>query len=281
MASRQNRLTLSAVAFAAVLLPQAMRSAGAAPIFWSTPTTISGNGSQVLTTTGSVVAAVRFGSSGAVGASSVTVNGVTFLTGTLGAATVTGSTGNLSYVASANGNTPIAQTQGVSGTIVTNIDYRNLVGNGMQVQGQPINFTISGLTSGIQYVIQYWANQSTTTGVDGSNTSSVGRSVRLTGPTTSGTANIDINVGDVTGNTGQFVTGTFTADGSTQGFTATGLGGTNTRTYVSAVQVRVVPEPGTMAMAALGVVGIGAWVGRRRTRRAADASSAADAVTSA
>ena len=271
MASRQQTLKLGAVAIAAAVLTQVLSPAGAAPITWSSPTTISGSGSQVLNTN-TLVAAVRFGST-----TDVTVNGVTFASGTL--ATTTRTIGNLDFISSASINPQTNATPSVS--IVTGTAYSSLVAS-MQRGNASYTFTIKGLTSGLQYVIQYWASQS----IDGAGNQEkfAGRTVNLTAAS-SGTASLDVNVGDTAGNTGQFVTGTFTADAATQQFVATGgtwaSPGSAARVYVNAVQVRVVPEPSTLALASLGIVGVGSWFCRRRIRRAAEESSAADASTTA
>ncbi len=80
----------------------------------------------------------------------------------------------------------------------------------------------------------------------------------------------------VNGITGQFVTGNFTADSTTQVVRITG-----SRIGLNAVQIRIVPEPSTLALASLGVVGVGTWFGRRRVRRVAEQAAAADAGTTA
>ena len=63
---------------------------------------------------------------------------------------------------------------------------------------------------------------------------------------------------------GQHVTGTFTADGTTQTLSITG-GGPPGEPHLSAYQIRGVPEPTTLVLAGLGLVSLG-FVGRRRNR---------------
>lgn len=117
------------------------------------------------------------------------------------------------------------------------------------------NVTISGLSNGTQYAIQYWANDSRVQGA-------------LRTMVVGGVVTLDLNSPDADGGVGQWVSGTFTADSSTQSFSL--AFGTN-HTYSNAMQVRVVPEPTTLA--GLGVVGAGlAAVIRRRLRTAKSAS---------
>ena len=63
---------------------------------------------------------------------------------------------------------------------------------------------------------------------------------------------------------GQHVTGTFTADGTTQTLSITG-GGPPGEPHLNAYQIRGVPEPTTLVLAGLGLVSLG-FVGRRRNR---------------
>jgi len=114
------------------------------------------------------------------------------------------------------------------------------------------NVTISGLSNGAQYLIQYWANDS-----------------RLQGATRTmlvGGVTLDLNSTDADGGVGQWVSGAFTADGSTQSFSLEN--GTN-HTYSNAMQVRMVavPEQSTWVMAGAGIALVATCGEVRRRRR--------------
>ena len=66
------------------------------------------------------------------------------------------------------------------------------------------------------------------------------------------------------GRLGQYVIGTFTADGTTQDLAVTG-GGPPGEPHISAYQVRGVPEPTTFVLGGLGLISLG-FVARRRNR---------------
>jgi hypothetical protein len=66
------------------------------------------------------------------------------------------------------------------------------------------------------------------------------------------------------GRLGQYVIGTFTADGTTQDLAITG-GGPPGEPHLSAYQVRGVPEPTTLVLGGLGLMSLG-FVARRRNR---------------
>lgn len=154
--------------------------------------------------------------------------------------------------------------------------YQTLLPTAAFVTSGSFSFNITGLTQGQQYVIQLWTSQSTWAASPA--TLSPTNRVATLSSGTSPTVTLDLNVNDTQGSCGQFVTGTFTADASgTQGFVATGTGispgGNATRTYVNAVQIRAVPEPSTLAMAALGIGGVWAFVRRRSRLKAEDSAS--------
>lgn len=101
-------------------------------------------------------------------------------------------------------------------------------------------------------MIQYWVSDQ--------------RLPTATRTTIVGGQTLDVNVTDTTGGFGQYITGTFTADSSTQSFTATG--GIGSVAYANAMQVRLlaVPEPSTWAMAGVGIA-FAATCGEFRRRR--------------
>jgi hypothetical protein len=72
----------------------------------------------------------------------------------------------------------------------------------------------------------------------------------------------------VAGSVGQFVLGTFTADATTQSISFQGFGaGTNFgSTQINAVQLRAVPEPAGLALAALAITLLSAARARTASR---------------
>jgi len=112
---------------------------------------------------------------------------------------------------------------GVGGTFETVLDY-NL---GIE-EGNPLSATItlSGLTSGTQYQIQFFADST------GSNTQKISGSDSMNSLT------------------GKFVTGTFTADATSQVLTVTYTD--NNFAVANALTIGVIPEPATLGLLALG-----------------------------
>jgi hypothetical protein len=244
-------------------------------------------------TTGSLHLAYNFGGS------TTEVNGVRF-TGWANPASGTTTATNTRLTITTNGTATfatdansISSSNVTSGTFV-NTPYRDLftaqfaVNPGSTTASVPntiMNYTISGLQPTYQYVLQFWANYSN---APGTQSNPAGRTVTVADNLAfSGSTVLDVNSTDAAGGVGQFVTGTFTANASTQTFYT--LGSINStpssqaRNYGSALQVRLlaVPEPSTLALASLGIVSVGTWFGRRRMRRAAEESSAADAGATA
>ena len=278
MASRQQTLKLGAVAIAAAVLTQVLSPAVAAPITWGAAQDITGTGSQVLTT-GTLFLAVNFNGS------IREVNGVNFagLTWTSGS---TASSTNLSIsagkdVSSSNTNTPV--------TVLTNSNYRDIVGTNIQLVGNStaestINYTISNLVIGQQYVVQFWSSNARPGSTD-VNATNFNRMTFINGGPSLLVNTSATSTSSGVGGVGQFAAGTFTADATTQTISTFGgqgnPSGGNFRNQPSAIQIRAVPEPSTLALASLGIVGIGTWFSRRRMRRAAEESTAADAGTTA
>ena len=112
---------------------------------------------------------------------------------------------------------------GVGGTFETVLDY-NL---GIE-EGNPLSATItlSGLTNGTQYQIQFFADST------GSNTQKISGSDSMNSLT------------------GKFVTGTFTADATSQVLTVTYTD--NNFAVANALTIGVIPEPATLGLLALG-----------------------------
>ena len=263
-----------ATALVTLFLAIAVQPAKAASINWSTAQNITGASDVV--TTGTLFSAVNFFQSGAAvsGSGNVTVNGVTFtgfgLSNANGPTSVTA--GNITVTGTSNqaGSLNLLGFGGAGGPA----SYNGLLNQTLYIYntgttsatGKTLNFSINGLTTGSQYLIQYWVQ-------DGRNVDTVrNRTVVVGGQT------LAVNVGAVTTGSGlgQYLTGTFTADSSSQTFTA--VGGTGDVAYANAMQVRLlaVPEPSTWAIAGVGLAC--AVIGRevRRRRRNQQRFSAAD-----
>lgn len=246
MSSQQRSFRLGAVAIAAAVLTQVLSSAGAAPITWGAATNVSGSGDQVVTT-GTLVQAWYATNDNSV----------------LKTLPVTGASGTSVLFRSGTSPTfPTAPTGGNNAGFNSFVSgsYASLLNGRVIAAFASYNWDIAGLTVGQQYLIQFWSNSPSIPNTN--NTSLRGlTSGSVSGPT-----------GTLNGITGQFVTGNFTADSTTQVVRMSG-----TRIAVNAVQIRAVPEPSTLALASLGIVGVGTWFGRRRMRRVAEEAAAADA----
>jgi len=242
----------TATLVALMLVGLALPTAHAAPIAWETPQTIAGDSD--VATTGSLVYAYNVGSSTAV-LSTVTVNGVAFqpfpITNfpatnsfTFGSVTISESPGLLFGYDLGSSSGPYSALSAV---------YRSVLdGGGGAGVPETVTVSLGGLSSGQQYLFQWWAsnaaNDVNVTTVTGSATNAV---------------TLDSNDTNTAGGLGQFVTGTFTADSPTQDITFTGAGNSP---LINAFQIRAVPEPSTciMALAGLACGGFSMW--RRRKR---------------
>ena len=242
----------TAALVALTLSTLALPNAHAAAIAWGTPQTITGDSD--VDTTGLLVYAYNVGSSTAV-LSTVTVNGVAFqpfpITNfpaqpsfTFGSVTISESPG---FLFGYN----VASSSGAYGALSP--AYRALLDGGGGA-GIPDTVTVSlaGLSSGQQYLFQWWAsnaaNDINVTTVTGSATNAV---------------TLDSNGTNTAGGLGQFVTGTFTADGVTQDITFTGGGNSP---LINSFQIRAVPEPTTYAslLAGLACGGVSMWQRKKR-----------------
>jgi hypothetical protein len=110
---------------------------------------------------------------------------------------------------------------------------------------------VGGLTNGAQYLIQFWVNDSRGTTPVPTRTTLVGGN------------SLAVNTTQTSGGIGQYITGTFTADSTTQSFPV--IGGVGSVAYANAMQVRMlaVPEPTQMVF----VAGVGAALGAWRMRK--------------
>lgn len=239
--------------------------ASAAPIVWGNPQTVSGDAD--VSTAGTSVYAYNIGASGV---PSTTVNGVTFLpfvfpatndfidTATTGSVTFRESPGTLTSFS--NLGTGTGSYSGLSSA------YKSLLGyGGSATVLTTISGTLGGLTNGQQYQIQLWAsNAALTPGAFGTTMDAT------VVDATTNSVTLDTNTTNTVGGLGQYVTGTFTANGATQVFTLDGdpTGGDFSKSpLINAFQLRAVPEPSTYAMALAGVA-CGSYSMWRRQKRA-------------
>jgi hypothetical protein len=241
-----------AAALTAVVLAIAAPPAKAATINWGAAQGITG--ASDVSTVGTLFASANFAGS------NTTVNGVTFdafpITGGGTSATV----GNISVVGivgSGTGFNPATlSTTNINAWATLPTSYKDLLAPTLRLAGigNSLQFTLSNLTNGATYAIQFWVNDSRW-----NNPSGITVNV--------GTAVLTPNTGSVTGGVGQWVTGTFTANATTQTFSASPAS-LNT-TYANAMQVRMlaVPEPSTWAMGGVGILFTATCSEVRRRRR--------------
>ena len=185
----------------------------AATITWGAATLISGD--TDVSTTGTLRGAYSFNAGGG------TLNGVVFTSVT------SGTTFGTNFTISAAG-TVYASFNG-SGAPYTNLTtaYQTLLKNGRYgVKGTTI--TINNLTIARSYSVQVWVNDSRVAGGAPANAY-----VMLTSG--ANTVNLYINNTTLAGGVGQYVIGTFTADGPTQTFS---LSSSWADCYINAIQLR-------------------------------------------
>lgn len=206
--------------------------ASAAVITWDSPQDISGPGD--VSTTGAVVEAIDLTSDNA-GAGTTSVNGVDFswdgsLMGLAGGSGLLGgsSTGDSGY-----------------DSLLNTVDH----GDSAAVNPWPIQLGGGSLVNGSQYEVQLWYTDNR--GFAGSFTMNYDDG-------NGNTVNLDSNNNGL----GQYVLGTFTADGPNQTLEISG-GGPPGEPHLSAYQVRLIPEPATMTLLGLGVLAV---MLRRRSR---------------
>jgi hypothetical protein len=239
--SMRRVLTLATVALGLVASP-----ARADIIVWSAPQDITGDADVV--TAGTTFGAVDLGNTTATG---TTVNGVHFAAlGIL--ATASATSGNFQF------NSPAGSLVGGSTLAPSGLSpaYQLLFTSGINNTNlNPISLTISSLTPGNQYEFEWWNNAQVAGGRP--TTATAGNSVSLTG------------------NPGQFATGTFTADSTSQVITFGPAA--NSTEALTAVQLRdlgpasVVPAPSSLAALGMGVATLAGYTYRRRRKQPLDA----------
>ena len=224
---------------ASALMIMGAGSASAAVISWSAQT--FDNANQV-STTGSLVEAINLGQGNAVGGanngvatSAVTVNGVAFASNGGSATPVVASGGT---VFDAGTHVPaddpiVGLADADADALLDSVGFGGGVGNSLA--------RVSGLTVGQDYILQVIVAVRSN---GGNATYDFGHS------TPSGNAAEVYTLEDVPGNPVSIVTGTFTADETSQDFHVAISTATNFE--ASAYQLRLVPEPGSLALLGLG-----------------------------
>jgi hypothetical protein len=259
----------AAVTVTALALSLAVEPAKAAVINWGSAQNITGSSDVI--TTGTLFASANFFSTGTqAGSGNITVNGVQF-DGFQSARTLAPGSGPTSLTVgniTLTGTSPVVNEGNLQGFAGTGgpASYNNLLNQLAYVYNTPtsgsMGVSVGGLTNGAQYLIQFWVNDSRGGGPATRTTLVDGNTLKLN---TTGTA----------GGLGQYITGTFTADSTTQSFQVTG--GVGSVAYANAMQVRllVVPEPTQMvSVAAIGAA-LGMWRMRklRRNGRGSEATA--------
>jgi hypothetical protein len=222
-------LSLAIVSCAALSLAPA---SNAAPISWSIVdvTGGSGIGDAAVSTNGTTIEAANFAGSG--GAPDVVINGITFVgIDFLNAGNPTNLVG-LNYNNSQNGNGETFGTDSIN-LMLDTIGFRS--------QQNVTDADISGLTPGLQYEVQFFL----------SHTNTASRTQEIS----DGEGNTIIMKN---ANPSQAVTGTFTADAAIQFVQFDNL--SSGSQLLSGYQLRLVPEPSSLALLGLG----GLLISRRR-----------------
>jgi hypothetical protein len=170
---------------------------------------------------------------------------------TVGSVTISESPGKL-FASNAFGSSS-APYSGLS------TDYKAILGSGAYADlPASITVTLGGLTSGQDYLVQWWTNNA-------SNAAILGAGFTNTTATAINSVTLDANTTNAVGGLGQFAIGTFTASGTSQTFLLSETSG-GFNPLINALQVRAVPEPSMTVLVGTAAVSVLlAW--RRRSRR--------------
>ena len=247
-------------ALTALAFSNAPQTATAAIIAWGSPQQITGTTDVI--TTGTLFASANFNGS------NVNVNGVAFTAFPITNGGTSQTVGNLNVIGTGTAGFSAANLSTSSnpyGALPT--DYKNLLGPVLQQSGaapaNTLTFNVNNLTVGATYTIQYWVNDPRTS-------SGNGRTVNVGGVV------VDANTTNVGGGLGQWLSGQFVADASTQSFNVRpAAGSSGDFATANAIQVRLlaVPEPSAIAILAA-AAGMTATLRLRRSRREADVQAA-------
>lgn len=241
-------------------------AAHGAAIIWGPVSGITGDAD--VSTSGALVGAYNFAGA------QTTVNGVSFAPWQLGAtinkgacpslpATGTYTTGNYALAYSLNncGGDQIGESDTSSLAApysALSSAYRSLLGTAGSRGDKEILLTLGGLTAGQAYEIQFWVN-------DSNNFDPPGNTYPLT---IDNTVDLDPNTSIIAGGLGQFVLGNFVADASSQSLSLYGGEvGIFNGFQLRALPAAAVPEPASVALVALGLIGLLATSRRSRPPR--------------
>jgi hypothetical protein len=228
----------------------------AAAIIWDAPTLI-GQDSDV-STTGTLLYAFTFGGTGV---PTSTVNGVTFASFAApngGSSPVTVSNVTFSLPGGDFFRSTLTETGSTSAPFsALSSAYKGFLQSAISDGVDPSHstLTLGALTPGNIYEVQFWANESASfTNTLSNNTETI--------LTAGNAATLDLNASNTTGGLGQWVTGSFTADGMTQAIDITGGNPAGASPILNGFQVRTVPEP-----TSIGLFGLAATLLTSRRRR--------------
>lgn len=236
MKTKRLSLVVTTLTLALAIFVASHASADA-PITWSGATAISGT--LDVSTTGTSVAAYRFGNQSV---TSDTVNGVTFAPFGIPPSSTTFTVDSLTLAASPStmggfslGLSPSAPFSGLDPSYQTLLSTVADTAN-----SSTLTLTMGGLTSGQQYIVQWWNSNSTASQGTTQASDSFSNAVTLddnTSPT------------NAAGGIGQYAIGTFTANGTSETLIFShGPGNTTGLVTFDAIQLRAIPEPSVWAL---------------------------------
>lgn len=193
-----------------------------------------------------------------------TVNGVVF--NNSNAFSVTGAY-SFDFLSPSTGRATAADSSHTSGVFTTlSSSYQALLSQSIRTTGgsgagiandaafNAYALTLNGLTIGSIYEIQVWISDSR------SNEPAILGEGHL--DRGAGGPSVDYNVGNTAGNLGQYVIGTFTATGTSEDFIFDAYAApTANVALLNAFQVRIIPEPSSALLAAVGLFAV---IARRR-----------------